>query len=891
MIEVSGVSVGYRDAEVLSGVSMCVEAGELVVLVGENGAGKSTLGRLLCASLLADGGCVLVDGHNPAEGGLERLCVRELVGYVQQDPCDQIVSALVYDEVAFGPRNLGCAEDEVAERVAEALSHSRLAGFDARLTSELSGGEQQRVALAGVLAMRPRYLVLDEVTAQLDPAARAYFRSLFSELAHERGLGVVLITHDPAELALADRVIELGEVDSAHVSGAGSGVIHERDTSYGGGNADGAAADSRRSGVYDSVLEVESSLTLDDGSALGSYGPCDAAVGTMAENSTKFFVRSGDVALEMRGVSFSYGEHWVLDGVDMTVRAGEVVLLEGESGAGKSTLAAVAAGLVEPDVGIVRVGGVPVRIGAVGCAFQQPEAQFFLDTVYDELAFVPRNFGCSDDEVDARVRRASRQVGLDADLLDRYPFELSGGQARRVALASVLTLGASAYVLDEPSAALDARGRAFAHAFVRELARGGAAVVVISHDVEEWKPVAHRVLRLEGGRLTLSGEEANSEGSSSRCSSASSAVAGSGGAGASELSAPCPVMEEDFDSLVSAADRPSSSLLGDVSVAPGHVLPPMEEDAGISQSNAHRPPFIGRGEIQSAHDHPIEHKSDVERLRTPAGRTKAREGRLTPFAGYRRDAPLSSVDARVKIVVLLAATFGVFAASGVVAFAGWALALAAVLASAWLSPARVLRGLRPVVIVLAFTVLANLVSCDGSASHLIAGPVGLDAAGGLRGLTAVERIIVLVGLSLAVAATTTGTQISDACVRLLTPLARLGVPVAALGTVLSLALRFIPLVSEELTRIRMAQRARGAAFDEGGLVQRIGAWASVLTPLVVGLFRRADRLGEAMAARCYGAPGTHRPPAPRPLAVRDRLVLALGLAIIVALTLLGNLAR
>ena len=194
--------------------------------------------------------------------------------------------------------------------------------------------------------------------------------------------------------------------------------------------------------------------------------------------------------------------------------------------------------------------------------------------------------------------------------------------------------------------------------------------------------------------------------------------------------------------------------------------------------------------------------------------------------------------------------------------------------------------MRPVAFILAFTLIANLVSCDGRASISFVGPVGIDPAGGLRGLTAVLRILLLVGFSLCVASSTSGTQLSDACVRLLGPLARLGVPVGPLGTVLSLALRFIPLVSEELGRIRLAQRARGADFDSGPVLMRVKAWASVLTPLMIGLFRRADRLAEAMAARCYDAVSAGRMPAPRPLSRCDVRVLVAGAALALLLVVL-----
>lgn len=710
MLSVERATVSYSDTPVFSMMDFELAPGELVAIVGENGAGKSTLGRVLCASQLVDEGRVTVEGHDPSFSELERLHVRELVGYVQQDPSDQLVSSLVFDEVAFGPRNLDLTDGEIAERVSRSLDAVGLAGFEHRVTTELSGGEQQRLALAGALAMRPRYLVLDEPTAQLDPASRASMRELFRRLASEEQLGVALITHDPLEMALADRVVECGS----------------------------------RCG---------------DASDLPETPTMRPAIPELKADASTL--------LQMHDVSFSYQERVVLRGVDLEVRGGEVVLLIGASGAGKSTLASLAAGLVEPSYGTVRVCGQVARPGLAGIAFQNPESQFFLDTVYDELAFAPRNFGASDADVDARVREASQLVGLGPELLDRYPFELSGGQARRVALASMLTLDAPIYVLDEPSAGLDARGRAFAYAFVRDLAARGKGVVVISHDVDEWSSVANRTLCLMDGELRS---------------------LGSNGSEASRI--------------IQTEPAPPSRQRG----------------ASACETGEH--------------------------------------ARKTPhrlLGGSVADAPLARVDARVKILLLLVVSMGIFLASNPVGLAIWFALLAACFAAARMNPLDVVCGMRPILIVLAFTLLANLVSCDGHGAIKIAGAVGLSPEGGLRGLIAVVRIVLLVGFALSVAATTTATQIAEACVSLLRPLTRIGVPVSAIGLALSLALRCIPLVSDELMRIRMAQRARGAHFDEGGLAQRIRVWGSVLMPLMAGLFRRADRLGEAMAARCYGA--------------------------------------
>lgn len=808
MLEVKNVTVGYGDVEVLSGASLSVAPGELVALVGDNGSGKSTLGRVMCAAQLVDGGSVVVDGHDPSVSELERLRVRALVGRVCQDPVDQIVSSLVFDEVAFGPRNLGLDDAEVERRVLAALDLVGMLSFADCVTTELSGGQQQRIALAGALAMHPSYLVLDEPTAQLDPSARAGFRDLFSRLAHESHMGIALITHDPAEIARADCVIDVARmgVRSGDASAGGDrandarvGDVRGGDAFKGAQSTGDASLDSVRS--FDACASDACAVSEDNASEGGSLMAATCARGGRAD-----IVHARPV-LELDGIFYSYGDRPVLTDVSLRVHAGEVVLLAGASGAGKSTLASIAAGLVAPCLGEVRLCGAPPVPGDVGLAFQQPEAQFFLDTVYDEIAYAPRNLSCDEAEVDRRVHAAVRTVGLDEGLLSSSPFELSGGQARRVALASVLSLDAPAYIFDEPSAALDAKGRAFARRMVEGLSREGRAVLVITHDVDEWVPVSSRVVELADGSL------------------------------------------HECDRGATGAD----SFACD-----GRASAPGEAPRGDASSHV---PSGGAA--------------------TP----------LTALGGYTPHTPAARADARVKLILLLLATVGVFSAQSPVVLSAWAVVLFGALGAARMRPSRILSAMRPVAIVLTFTLIANLVSCDGRATIELAGPVGLDPAGGLRGLLAVVRIVLLVGFSLVVAASTTGTQLSDACVRLLRPCARWGVPVGPLGTVLSLALRFIPLVSEELNRIRLAQRARGVSFDNGTVIERIGVWASVLTPLMIGLFRRADRLAEAMSARCYDAVSAGRLPAPRPLGSLDRRVLVVGTGLAIALSAVGAFAQ
>ena len=190
-----------RDA--LSGVSLDVASGELVVLLGANGSGKSTLSRLLARSLELQCGSIEVDDCN-----LQASTHDGCVGYVRQDPESQFVAPIVFDEVAFGPCNLGLPTEEVRKRVHEALDDCRLLGFGDRAVDTLSGGEKQRLALAGVLAMHPRYLVLDEVMSQLEDASRSSLRGVLRGLT-KRGVGILLVSHSPQEAVYADRVVVL----------------------------------------------------------------------------------------------------------------------------------------------------------------------------------------------------------------------------------------------------------------------------------------------------------------------------------------------------------------------------------------------------------------------------------------------------------------------------------------------------------------------------------------------------------------------------------------------------------------------------------------------------------------------------------------------------------
>lgn len=944
----------------LHGVSLCVERGEVVALIGHNGSGKSTLGRLVCGAQLPQSGAVCVDGASTANVP-GRVLVRRLVGYVGQNPADQTVSTIVSDELAFGLLNIGCAEGEIAERVASSLDAVGLAGFEDREVPSLSGGELQRLVLASVLAMEPGYLVLDEVTSQIDSTFRSQFRSLVARLAG-RGVGVVLVTHDPLEVLSCNRVLVLdagkviwsgapgsllvdyrdlwdwvlppndyadalrcavadgfdlaGGFAPAHLAtwlrsvraegraGAGSPLDAGRDSDNGriaGHNSDahsvaGRDSDAQASQNGDFSPDKGANVRIppenganvrispDNGinirimpeNASGSSIPSDD-VGALSAISENDCGTEGKPVREASSLAFShasiaYENAEVLNDISLSIPSGRVTLIAGRSGAGKTTLACLAAGLTKAQSGSVLLGGTAPVPGEVALAFQNPEQQLFLETVEHELAFAPRNLGCSEDEVARRVSEAASQLEIK-ELLPSDPFCLSGGQARRVALASILTLSPRAVVLDEPTAGLDAPARAALHRLVQDLACKGLPVLVVSHDLEEWLAIADQVVLLADGTIAWQGTP---------------------GALASDIDAFARAGLEPPESwqlrelLAQAEKRDSAGVNGATSAKTAtrdqeagaargpegvEAQEPRATAARDSKSTAAQGPkaTVARTLKGAATQEPSSHGSEV--AAKPGQKDTAGRG-------------LEGVDARVKVILLLVATAALFSARAPWALVMWAMLCLLVLRASGIGGKAVAHALKPVALLFAFIVCANLVSCDGSADVAIAGSVGISTVGAARAATAVARIIMLVCLALSVAASTTPTKLAQACTSLMRPLGHIGVPIEDVGLVLSMALRFIPVVSEEAGRIRLAQRARGVNFDEGSVLRRVRAWAAVLTPLVVGLFRRADRVAESMDARCYGqrSSGKHRRV---PLQPADKLVLLGGLVVMAVLTVLS----
>ena len=547
MIDLSDVRFSYDGkAPALAGVSAHVNAGEFVCILGGNGSGKSTLAKHTNALLLPDQGTVTVDGMSTADAECTYL-IRQTAGMVFQNPEDQLVSTLVEDDVAFGPENLGIQLPELRERVTRALADVGLAGFERKETHALSGGQKQRVAIAGVLAMNPRILILDEASAMLDPRGRAGLMRVCREL-HERGFTIVMITHFMEEAAQADRVIVL-ESGKVVCDGSPAQVLLQEDLLR-RLNLDVPFAARLSLDLRDAGMAVQPTvnagklarevLALGKAAGICAIADANAAAPDAADAAVDFPTCEGNAdtpaLIEFQDVSFTYDAAeakrqrkrkqapaarqakwgnspdslWAVRDVSLQVRRGEFLGVAGHTGSGKSTLIQHMNGILKPTSGRVLIDGTDIASkgaeskvrGSIGVVFQYPEHQLFAETVYKDVAFGPRNLGLSGEEVDALVRNSLERVGLSFDeLAEKSPFELSGGQQRRVAFAGVLAMDPQVLVLDEPAAGLDPASKRSFLEMISRLHDQGLTVFMVSHCMDDLAAMCDRVAVMNEGRL------------------------------------------------------------------------------------------------------------------------------------------------------------------------------------------------------------------------------------------------------------------------------------------------------------------------------------------------------------------------------------------------------
>ena len=509
-IEVRGLSFAYpgADAAVLEGLDWVVPQGAFALLVGGTGSGKSTLLSLLKPEIAPTGelaGELRVLGEDVAD--MDVRASTERVGYVFQDPENQIVCETVWHEMAFGLENLGVSREEMRRRVAETSYFFGLEDWLHRDTDTLSGGRKQLLSLAAVLALRPRVLLLDEPTSQLDPVAEKNFLHALFRVNRELGCTVVVATHQPRpmlEYATCAYRIEGGRVREV----ADMASLGRREPLLSDGMPGWGADRCAKNGVFcrreGNLGSMESS---EDGSGANNNSELDKSsefvVQASLENGPEASSRADGsrILQKMHGGSattlsegwFRYNRAggWVLRGLDVAFSAGAVHAIVGGNGCGKSTLLSVLAKTARLQRGRM------VR-GAASAALlpQNPKALLVAETVHDELMEWAST--CGYDEAAAQEQAA--RLGL-AGLEARHPYDLSGGQRQLLALAKLLLIGPELLLLDEPTKGLDLASRRIIARALRDHAQAGGTVIMATHDLDFAEQVSDDIAMMFDGEV------------------------------------------------------------------------------------------------------------------------------------------------------------------------------------------------------------------------------------------------------------------------------------------------------------------------------------------------------------------------------------------------------
>lgn len=475
MIRVSGLSVSFGSVRALQDINLDIEKGEFVLVTGPSGCGKSTL-ALALSGLIPNSTPASISGQVKIIGLDTQNCdLREIVqhvGIVLQNPSSQLFHLRVDDEIAFGPRNLGLDTVEVTARTDWALKATGLDSLRERKPSELSGGQKQCVAIASILSMHPKILILDEPTASLDVPNTSHVLDTLRTLNKEHGVTIVIIEHRLADVArMASRVIlmDKGQIIMDGLPGSilCDASLHER---FG-----------MRRMTDEPQVAWETLIKVD----------------RKTPNGRK-------PLLSLENVSAGYNRNKVIRDINLTLYPGDFVALVGDNGTGKSTLGLVAAGLLKPLSGSVcYLDGVKPKPGLdVAMLFQNPTDQLFTDSVDEEVAFGPRNFDRFDPD---RHDDILCEADLHA-LRKRRPLMLSVGQQQRTTLAACLGLIPRLLILDEPTLGQDWGHLQRLMEYLKRLNQQGTAILLISHDYKLVHRYARSVFLMKNGQIQRTGQ-------------------------------------------------------------------------------------------------------------------------------------------------------------------------------------------------------------------------------------------------------------------------------------------------------------------------------------------------------------------------------------------------
>lgn len=885
-----------RASPALNHVSCTVYDGEYVAILGANGSGKSTL--LKCINGLcppAEGQVTVYESGTALDSGrsADRYRIRQVIGTLLQNPDDQIVGTVVEEDVAYGPENQGLSPQAVAGRVEKALADTGLTTLRGRPPQFLSGGERQRLALAGVLAMETPVLALDEAASMLDEGSRHALMDLLDEL-WKQGRTILHVTHNLEEASRAQRCIVLFR-GRLVFNGSPQELFIHPDLERWGFRIDSAletvrylvkrfpgfqpyslTAETVAESLARHLLQVDelplslapatapasaaASLAAPAPAAFSSVAPAPAGAAIPPQSDLPPAVHCDHLHhTYLAGTAFAAAG---LQDLSFILPAGTHLALIGPSGSGKSTLLRHVNAILLPTRGQVAIFGQNTLNAAVDLralrrravlAVQNPESALFETYVADEVAYGPQNGGVSGRDLVQRVRTAMELVGLPySEYRDRLTKQLSGGEKRRLALAGILALDGDLVLLDEPSAALDGEGQGRVLDLIGLLKNQGKTLISSTHSLEE--AARHDLVAvLKDGRLAALGSPADifihrwdprwnlrQPWTVRFCQTLEQTLA-KPGLFPGETALSTASLISVFESAWHGEDPVSESALCRGRPVPESV------SKGAEQPMLALHQYEGNNRAVHALGAPL---PAPKRRRKTTGIEFFRNVNLGQFL----DTPsvLKNVGAGYKIAATVIILFAIILVpSYLFALAALAGILLAGQLLGHVGPKHLLRGLIPAAPYILFMVLVQIVfpwPNDTSPVLWHLGFINLTMEKAYHILILMSRLAALMALLALFSAVTPMVESLQASRKLLTPLARLGLPVQDIILIIGIALRFVPLLVEEAERIAIGQLSRGGGYQGKN---KLRSGFALVVPLFLRALERSEVLAAAMELRLF----------------------------------------
>ena len=759
LVVLRNICFSYDDGKTwtLNNLSLTIRSGERVAIVGKNGSGKSTLAKIIAGLTAPDSGYVELCGEKVFENTTAYADAyknaRKFIGALFQRPEDQIVTTVTEDDVAFGLENLNVEQHKMRKLVNNALEAVHMQNHRLSNPSLMSGGQMQKVALAGSIAMQSKLLVLDEPTSMLDSKSRENVDTLFDDL-HKSGTSIVQITHRIDECQNADRILLLE-----------NGVLHE------------ICLEKLESYFNNSKYSFSKKAQEN----INNYAKQSASISDSTHTNKAISISHLTVKYDNKSTA-------AINDYSLDVNEGEIVAIMGENGCGKSTLAKALCGLLKAESGSISVEKIPVSEKTskknrqnlrktIGYVMQLPEQQLFAETVREDVAYGPKNFGIKGDALKERVDETLRLLNLE-NLAEKSPFSLSGGQQRLAAIAGVLAFRPRVLVLDEPTAGLDFEASLRILEILRTLNNQGVTIVMITHNLQEAKALGARLVTLKANK--------------------------------------------------------SESL---------------EDKNKLSQET-------------------IKQEETSQEKSTSL---------------------LSSFDPRITLISCFMLMLSAFSITHYTQLAVLAFATLCLIIAAKIQFIKLISSLHMLIAIFTFSGLLNILAVRTGKILYKLGPIIVTYDGINCAILFATRFSLVIIIGAILVMTISPTVLTEACTSLLSPLKTIGVPTQEISLIMSLALRFLPTLSNEAVEVAHAQTARGGSIRDGSICKRIHAISSLIVPAFAGVIRHSETLSLALDTRCYTPSATRSHLHTLKVSAKDVLLLVVAVGFVSAIITLGIL--